>query len=156
MRFLGISAVMLCTLATPAGAGVFTDDLSRCLVNKSTETDQNAFMAWMFSAVSSDPTLQKFTTLDRKARDQIAANAAASFQRLLLVECRKEAVAALKADGEESITQSFGQLGRSASRQLFQSPQAQTELETLGKNFDEAKMNALAREAGIAEKETKK
>jgi hypothetical protein len=156
MRFIIICAGLAGALASSAEASVFTDDLTRCIVNKSSPADRGAFMAWMFSAVSSDPELQKFTTLDRAKRDQIAASAAGIFQRLLLVDCRKEAVAALKSDGEDAITQSFGELGKAATRQMFQSPQAQAELETLGKNFDDTKMNALAREAGIAEKETKK
>jgi hypothetical protein len=109
-------------------------------------------MAWMFSAVSADPKLQKFTTLDRAQRDKIATAAAGVFQRLLLVDCRKEAIAAIKAEGEESLMQSFGQLGRSATQQMFQSPEAQAELESLGKNFDDDKLKALAREAGVAVK----
>jgi hypothetical protein len=113
-------------------------------------------MAWMFSAISADPQLQKFTTLDRAKRDQMATGAAAVFQRLMMVDCRKEAVAALRSDGETALTQSFGELGKAATRQMFQSPQAQAELESLGKNFDTEKMKALAREAGIADKPDKK
>jgi hypothetical protein len=156
MRLFKISALLFCALAAPAQAGVFGDDFSRCLVTKATEADQNALMAWMFSAISADPQLQKFTTLDRAKRDQMATGAAAVFQRLMMIDCRKEAVAALRSDGETALTQSFGELGKAATRQMFQSPQAQTELESLGKNFDTEKMKALAREAGIADKPEKK
>jgi hypothetical protein len=156
MRLLRLSALLLCGFAAPVHAGVFTDDLSRCFVAKASEADQKSVMAWMFSAISADPDLQKFTTLDRAKRDQIAADTAGVFQRLLLIDCRKEAVAALKAEGEDAMTQSFGALGRAASQQMFQSPQAQAELQSLGKNFDEAKMKALGREAGIAEAPAKK
>ena len=156
MRLMLIPAALLCTVATSAQAGVFTDDLSRCLVNTSSQDDRDAFMAWMFSAVSSDPALQKFTTLDRAKRDQIAKKAADVFQRLLLVDCRKEAIAALKAEGDDAMLQSFGELGRAATHQMFQSPGAQTELETLGNNFDKEKIKALGREAGIAEKDVTK
>jgi hypothetical protein len=154
MRFLAAFALLLIGTGSSAQAGVFTDDLSRCLVTKSTQSDRDAFMAWMFSAVSANPALQKFTTLDRAKRDQIAADAAVVFQRLLIVDCRKEAVAALKAEGEDALTQSFGQLGQAATQQMFQSPQAQAELESLGKNFDKQKLKALFGEAGIAMKES--
>ena len=156
MRIVAISTMLLFGLASPAQAGVFGDDLARCFVSKATAADRSAFMAWMFSAVSADPQLQKFTTLDRAKRDEIAAGAAKVFQRLLLVDCRKEAVAALKAEGESSIRQSFGELGRAATQQMFQSPQAQAELESLGKNFDDQKFKELSREAGIAVKENGK
>ena len=156
MRFLTFAALLAGALAVPAQAGVFTDDLSRCLVTKSTDADRSKFMGWMFSAVSSDPELQKFTTLDRGKRDRIAKEAADVFQRLLFVDCRKEAVAALKAEGDSAVEQSFGALGRAATQQMFQSPQAQNELDSLGKNFDEKKIKALAGEAGIVEKDDKK
>jgi hypothetical protein len=156
MRFLAISIALACALSTSAEAGVFTDDLTRCLVSKATDSDRDAFMAWMFSAVSADPQLQKFTTLDRTKRDNIAATAADVFQRLIFVDCRKEAIAAMKAEGQEVLAQAFGGLGRAATEQMFQSPQAQAELEALGNNFDEAKLKALAAEAGIAEKKSDK
>jgi hypothetical protein len=152
MRIIGISAALFAAFAAPAQAGVLADDLSRCLVTKATDADRNAFMAWMFSAVSSTPELQKFTTLDRAKRDQIATSAGSIFQRLLLMDCRKEAIAALKAEGENALTQSFGELGRAATQQMFQSPEAQTELRSLDKGMDEDKFKQLGREAGIAEK----
>jgi hypothetical protein len=153
MRFRFACALLLTGLASPLQAGVFTDDLSRCLVTKASEADRAALMAWMFSAIGSDPRLQKYTTLDRAKRDKIAADAAGVFQHLMVVDCRKEAVAALKADGEDSIQDAFGQLGQTTTHELFQSPEAQRELDSLGKNFDEEKMKALGREAGIAVKD---
>jgi len=153
MRFIAITGALLCAVSSGAEAGVFTDDLTRCMVSKASAADKGAFLAWMFSAVSADPRLQKYTTLDRAKRDQIAANAAGVFQRLLLTDCRKETVAALKAEGQEALSQSFGGLGRAATEQMFQSPEARAELESLGKNFDESKLKALNAEAGIAEKE---
>jgi hypothetical protein len=113
-------------------------------------------MGWMFSAISADPQLQKFTTLDRAKRDELASSAAQVFQRLIFVDCRKEAVAALKAEGDDSLQQSFGQLGQSAVQEMFQSPEAQAELESLGKGFDDQKVKDLMREAGIAVKDDKK
>jgi hypothetical protein len=148
---LTIGAVASLMASAPAQAGVLADDLSRCVVTKATDADNSALMAWMFSAISSDPKLQKFTTLDRSKRDAIDAEAANVFQRLLLVDCRKEAVAALKAEGYNSVVSSFGALGESASRQMFRSPEASAELEALGKHFDDEKLKALKREAGIPE-----
>lgn len=151
MRFIGISALVLGGLAAPAQAGVLADDLSRCLVTKASDADNAALMAWMFSAISSNPKLQQFTTLDRAKRDAIAATAGAVFQRLLVQDCRKESVAALKAEGPDAMIKSFGALGQSATEQLFRSPEAQAELDSLEKGFDKEKLKDLGREAGIPE-----
>ena len=156
MRSVLLAGLILCGLASPAQAGVFGDDLSRCLVNHLTDTDRNALMAWMFSAISADPKLQKYTTLDRAGRDRIADAAAGVSQRLMVSDCRKEAVAALKSEGEDTLMTSFEEVGRAATQQLFRSPEAQAELESLGKGFDKEKLKALLSEAGISTKDDHK
>lgn len=156
MRVLKIAAALLCGLAAPLQAGVLADDLSRCLLTKATDGDRAALMAWMFSAISSDPALQKFTVLDRKKRDDIAKTAGSVFQRLVVVDCRPQAVAAMKAEGEEAMTKSFGALGQAATQQMFQSPEASIELESLDKGFDKEKLEALGKEAGVRLKDDEK
>ena len=156
MRFYILSALAFLPLATPVSAGVMADDLSRCMISKATDEDKSAFMAWMFSAISADPKLQKFTTLDRAQRDKLATGAANVFQRLLLVDCRKESVAVLKAEGVDAMVASFGGLGEAATEAMFRSPQAQAELDSLGKNFDQQKLKSLSREAGIPDDQDKK
>ena len=156
MSFLKVVALMAVGIAVPTQAGVLADDLSRCLVTKATDSDNSAIMAWMFSAISADPKLQKFTTLDRQKRDAIAATAGGVFQRLLVADCRKEAVAALKAEGRDAVTKSFGALGESATEQMFHSAEAQTELDSLGKGLDEEKLKSLSREAGLPEEKSGK
>jgi hypothetical protein len=156
MRIVGISALLLGGIAAPVQAGVLADDLSRCFVVKATASDNAAIMAWMFSAIASDPKLEKYTTLDRQKRDGIAAAAGAVFQRLLLVDCRTEAVAAIKAEGRDAMTKPFGALGAAATEQMFRSPEAQTELESLDKGFDKEKLKALGREAGLPDEKPSK
>jgi hypothetical protein len=141
--------------AVPAQAGVLADDLSRCMITKMTDADRGAFMGWMFSAIAADPQLEKLTTLDRAKRDQLSKDAAGVFERLLLVDCRSQAIAAIKAEGASSITQSFGELGQAAAQQMFRSPQAMAELESLEKGFDKEKLKALGRDAGVPESELK-
>ena len=113
-------------------------------------------MAWMFSAISSDPALQKFTVLDRQKRDAIATTAGSVFQRLVVIDCRREAVAAMKAEGQDAMTKSFGALGQAATQQMFRSSEAQTELKSLDKGFDKEKLKALGREAGIPQDDAEK
>lgn len=130
-----------------------SDDLSRCLVNKSTEADRDAFMGWMFSAISADPRLNKLTTLDRAKRDELSFIAGSAMQRLLIVDCRKEAVATIKSEGFGAMEQSFSGLGRAATEQMFRSSEAQVELDALSKGLEDEKLKELGREAGIPEKQ---
>ena len=156
MRYWKTLALLACGLSAPGQAGVLADDLSRCLVTKATDADNSAIMAWMFSAISADPKLQNLTVLNRQKRDAIAAAAGGVFQRLLVVDCHKEAVAALKAEGQGALTNSFGSLGEAATEQMFRSPEAQAELESLGKGIDDEKLKALSREAGLPEEKSGK
>lgn len=155
MRLVHVSCFVALGLSwvVPAQAGVLADDLTRCMLTKTTDADRNAFMGWMFSAISADPQLNKLTLLDRAKRDQLSANASAVMQRLLIVDCRKEAVAAIRSEGFEAIEQPFGELGRSATEQMFRSSESQVELEALGKGFDKEKLKVLGREAGIPEEQ---
>jgi hypothetical protein len=57
--------------ATPADAGVFADDLSRCLVNKTTDYDQLHLKKWLFSAFSMDPALAPLSSIDAGQRAKI-------------------------------------------------------------------------------------
>ena len=72
-------------------------------------------------------------------------------QRLLVSDCRQEAIAAIKSEGMGVIEQPFGAHGRQATEQMFRSPAAKVELEALDKGFDANALQALAREAGIPE-----
>ena len=144
-----VIAALIGSTAAPASAGVFADDLSRCLVKKSTEKDRGALVGWIFSAVSSDPALVKFTNLDAEKRKSITSAVANTFERLAFEECRTESVLAVKNEGTDSFEQAFGALGEAAMQQMLTSPAAKAELEALGTYFSKEKMDAFAAEAGI-------
>ena len=132
-----------------AHAGVFADDLSRCLVNKSSDADQQVFMRWMFSAFTLDPALSHMSTITPAQRDQYTKDAGAVFSRLLLVDCRKETIAALKNEPGDAIGPAFNTLGQTTASHLFQSPEAVAQLKRLGDSFDKDGLKKLATEAGV-------
>ena len=43
---------LLCAQPASVQAGVYSDDLAKCLVNKTTQKDQTDLLRWMFSAVA--------------------------------------------------------------------------------------------------------
>jgi hypothetical protein len=145
------SAALAIALLVPetASAGVFGDDLSRCLVEKASESDQRSLKRWMFSAFSADPALASLANITPKQRTAISSEAANVYNRLLLLDCRKQALAALKNEGTAVMGPAFGVLGRSVANGIFRSPAAEAELDKLASFFDETALNKLFEEAGI-------
>ena len=140
----------LAALTSPASAGVFGDDLSRCLVKKTSTDDEKVLMRWMFSAFSADPALAPLSNIRPDQRKQITADAARVYNRLLISDCRTEAVSALKSEGGAVLGPAFGTLGRSAANGLFRSPAAEAELDRLAEGFDDQALKKLFGEAGIS------
>lgn len=133
-----------------AEAGVYADDLTKCLVRSANAEDHLTLVRWMFSAFSLHPALQSLTTLTPEQRDGYNKSMAALFERLLYVDCREEAIAGLKYEGSTIIATSFTVLGQVAGRDIFSNPQVTQSMAALEKYIDKSKQNALFDEAGVA------
>lgn len=153
MRYRGLLALAILACGTPAGAGVFTDDLSRCLVKQASDEDQNILMKWLFSAFALNPSLAPMTQITPAQRTEFTKAAAGVYVRLLVSDCRTEAVAALKNEGESSLGPAFGTLGRTTASRIFNSPAANAELEKLGDSFDKDALKKLFADAGVPTKD---
>jgi len=150
MRAFLISAALIgIAAAAPAQAGVFTDDLSRCMVEKSSDADKTELAQWMFAAMSKDPSLAKMANISQQDRDRLNKAAAGLFSRLLLVDCRAQTLAALKNEGTDAFGQAGRALGGAAANKLMSSPEGQAELGKLGDYIDKNAWEALGKEAGI-------
>ena len=151
-----ISLAIICVTAAligggmPAEAGVYSDDLSKCLVSSSSSNDQIALMQWMFSAFALHPAVQPFSTITPAQRTDLNRKAAQLMQRLLVENCRMQAVAALKYEGPTSMEAAFATLGQVAARGLMGDPQVGAGLGEMNTMLDKDKLNGLATEAGIA------
>src|SRR6476659_3954083 len=99
MRYFIIPAFLLGLTSANASAGVFTDDLSRCTIQKTSDADKTDLMRWMFASATRDPALASMTTLTQAQRDEINKTMAGIYNRLILVDCRAEAIAAIKNEG---------------------------------------------------------
>lgn len=149
MRYKIFAIVLMSGIASNAHAGIFTDDLSRCFVSKTSDTDRTALMRWMFSAMATDPALADLSQVNQAKRDLINKTAADLYSRLIFVDCRREAIAALKNEGAHALGEAGQVLGSTAARGLLNSPQGQAELSRFGDLTDKAKWKALGAEAGI-------
>jgi len=134
-----------------AVAGVYTDDLSRCLVSSSSDVDRVVLVQWIFGAMSANPQIKAYSAVTPQQREIFDRKAADLFGRLLLVDCRKEVVAALKNEGSGVMETSFGVLGQVATRSLFSDPATSASASKFAEYIDKDKLNALLAEGGVSQ-----
>lgn len=150
-----IRAAFLALLATTGLAGqaradVYADDLGKCLVNATTATDRTTFVQWMFAEASLNPAVREMTVVTPAQREQFSRAIAAIANRLLLKDCRAQAVAAMKYDGGEALGPAFQMLGIVAGRELMSQPDVAKAAARFITYLDTAQFQALGREAQAA------
>jgi hypothetical protein len=103
--------------ATPAMAGIYTDDLSRCLVEKITPAD-----------------------VDRHNKA-----AGALLMRLLTESCVATSKKAVKYEGGAALQTSFSVLGQAAAGEIFANPDVLKIMGGLEQYLDKEKLEALSK-----------
>jgi len=143
--FVGL-AVMA---ASPATASVFSDDLSRCLVSKTSEADKTMLVRWVFASIAAADGVKdmvKVSDADRTALNQQAADL---FVRLITKDCRTTAIASIKNDGGDAFKNSFAVLGQIAMRGLINDPKVNERMDQIDKYFDKKALEDFGRDAGL-------
>jgi len=147
---MGCAAAAL-VLASAAGgaaqASPASDAFGKCLIESSTGKDRILFIRWFFGALSVNPNVSSLATTTQAQRDEAASGAMASMERLVMIDCRKEALAALRQDGPDAMRASFEVFGRTAATELMGDPAVAQELGRLESFSDSAKWGALMEEA---------
>jgi hypothetical protein len=146
-----ISAAMLVLAAwsaTPAAAGVYGDDATRCLVKSASEADQLALVKWLFAAIAQHPGIRDYATITAAQQEGFDRDMAAVVNRLLIRDCRKEAVAALRYEGTGFLGESFKAMGEVAMGGLMSNKAVEQGLSTWAGGLDEEALNVLGVEAG--------
>ncbi len=142
------AAIMFCSSA--ASAGVYTDDLGKCLVSSTNDSDKQQLVQWIFGAIAMNPSIKPYANISAEQRQVFDRNMAAIVERLLFNDCRKATVDALKYEGESSLEASFGVLGGVASRSMFNRPETTSAVSAYSTYIDKEKLAALFKEAGIS------
>ena len=135
--------------ASPASTNVYTDDLSRCLVEKTSKADQTFLIQWVFAAISAGPDVKTLSTVTPAQRTNYSLGVGKLMTRLLTVDCRAETVKAVKYDGPNSIQVAFELLGRVAMQGMMADPAVTAELAKLEKGADMNALGAVMAEAGV-------
>jgi hypothetical protein len=141
LRGMLLAAGLLASGAVQAGP--YTDDLSKCLVGKSTMDDHVVIVQWMYAAMSRHPAVAAMGKVSDAEVDKANARMAELFTRMLTVTCRDQAVLAMKNEPGIAMQQSFQELGTVAGRELFINPDVQQGMSGITKYLDPSKFQAL-------------
>jgi hypothetical protein len=143
-----ISIILVSSLATgPAWAGVYTDELSKCLVESTSAEDRTALVKWMFTAASAHPAIHSLSTATTADMDSANEATGALFTRLLTESCKVQTQKALRFEGPATLQLSFTVLGQVAGAELFSNPAVTQNMAGLDKYVDSKKIEALKAES---------
>ncbi|CAN7537227.1 hypothetical protein LJR164_003784 [Phenylobacterium sp. LjRoot164] len=142
------AALVLAAYGSTAQAGLYGDDLSKCLVKASSPQDRNDMVLWIYGAMSLHPEVKPYSKLTTVQHDAVTKKAAALTQRLLTVDCRKETIDALRYEGPATMQAAFGVLGQVAMADLMSDQQVAQGMSNMGTYLDTEKLEALGAEAG--------
>jgi hypothetical protein len=131
-KLMALLAIAAATLnAYPASAGVYTDDLSKCLVRSSNADDQIVLMQWMFGVLALAPAVQPFSSITPTQRETLNRKGADLFVRLLSDDCRQQSIDGIKYEGLMAVQGGFQVLGQVAARGLTTDPHVSEGMKSL-------------------------
>ncbi len=145
-----LSAMAVFTaLPGQAKAGLYQDDLSRCLISAATPQDRDMLLRWVFAAMAANPRIADMARVSKEQSEELTKGTAQLMQRLVLTDCRKQTVEAVKYEGEGTIQSSFSTLGQIAMADLMRDEHTGVYIATLDQYIDREKWTGLMSEVGI-------
>lgn len=117
-------ALLACTstFCPSARAGIYGDDLSKCLVKNTSAADKSALVQWMFFAMALNSNVASLTAIPESRRIEVDKSMASLLERLLADSCATETQAAVKYEGSNAIGESFKLLGQVATQEMMTDP----------------------------------
>ena len=140
---VSLFAALLFAGAAPSSAGVFGDDLTRCVVDATTKEDRATLVRWIFVAMAQHPMVSSMSSVKASDKEQANKEVGALFMRVITEACAEKTRTAMKAEGPGALTASFQVLGQVAARELFADPNVIAVMSGLEKYFDAEKLKAL-------------
>jgi hypothetical protein len=149
-KIKGVLVVVAAMLSSShAFAGIYTDDMSRCIVASSSSNDRDLLMRWIFVAMATNPKIKDMSSISEDQSKKLSIAAVGLMQRLMLTDCRKQTIEAHKYEGQSAIRDAFSVLGQAAMTDIMQDDATAAYMGSFGAYLDEGKWEALAAEAGI-------
>lgn len=132
-------------LHTPAlaMAGVYADELGKCLVESTSQRDRINLVQWLFSAASLHPAVKPISSVSEEQLDASNKVMADLVMELLTDSCRSETEKALKYEGTSTLETAFSVLGQVAGQELFSSSEVSAGMAGLEKYLDSERLESL-------------
>jgi hypothetical protein len=146
---IAFAAALLAT--TSAHAGVYADDLSKCFSASVTADDRKVMVQFMFLSLAQHPDVAAYSTIPPQERESIGKKRQQLMTRLLTVDCRKQAIAVVKHEGDAPMWGAFSVLGELTFGDMFDAPEVR---QASGGSdfFDTAAVGELLKEAETGSK----
>lgn len=124
-------------------AGIYTDDLGRCLVAHTSEQDRITLVRWIFLVAALHPAVSDISSVGSDQREKSDRATADLLMRLMTDSCAKQAHDAIQYEGPQAIETSFGTLGQVAMRGLMSDPHVQAGFAGFGKYLDQDRLKGV-------------
>ena len=135
----------LTLLGGRVSAGIYADELAKCLVASTSPKDQTNLVRWIFSAAALHPDVASISSVTPEERTGMTKSVAQLFQRLLTDSCQKEFATAMQNEGAMVLESSFGVLGQVAMRSLMTHEEVAKGMGELEQFLDSAALEAAAK-----------
>lgn len=139
------AACALYIVSMSARAGLYTDDLARCLVEKTSKEDRMSLVRWMFSAAAANPAVASIAKVTAAQQDEANKAMADLTMKLLTESCREKAQQALRYEGSATLQTSFQVLGQVAGSEMYQSPEVAKVIGGIDKFMDKKRLEDLTK-----------
>ncbi|MES2489669.1 MAG: hypothetical protein V4607_07735 [Pseudomonadota bacterium] len=130
--------------STPSQAGIYTDDMSRCLVSTTSAKDKADLVRWIFAVTALHPEVSSIAAVTEQQRDSLNQTTAKLIERLLTDACLKQTQEAIKYEGNAALQKSFEVLGQVAMQEMISEPSVEAGFAGFTKYLNAEKFSALS------------
>jgi len=142
---IGFVLAIELVISSGAQAGVYADDLARCMVSSTSSKDKIALVRWMFAGIALHPDVASLSNVTDAMRDEINRNTATLVERLVTQSCRKQSNEAFRYEGKTAFEQGFGVLGKVAMNELMSNENVSVGFRAYAKYMDKLKLEAIGK-----------
>ena len=104
---IAIAMVVAVLAPATASAGVYADDLGKCLVKATSVGDKATFTTWMFGVMSLNPAVHDLSKITPAQLNENDHKVAELFGRLVFKDCRTETLEAIKYEWDRLLSIQF-------------------------------------------------
>lgn len=137
--------VFLCMLfgCSVAYAGQYADNLSSCMVAKTTQAERIVFIQWVYAAMSAHPAVKAMSRVTPQQAEALNRKVADLVTDIITVRCRQQAREANQNEGQTGMGAAFNTLGQVAMQGLMTDPSVAGNFVGLQRYLDPRKFQGM-------------